>query len=189
MAAYLFLLFALITRVVPHPGLWSFTAVGAMLIYFGARRSWREFAIPFAALIAADFILTTYFYHYAFRPQDYLLTWAWYAMAFALGRILLSARASFIRVAASALLGPTSFFVLSNFAVWAMDSASTMYPRSFAGLNMSFVAGLPFYRNDLVATSIFLAIAFGVPALVRRTVDSRTPEQVPVPVSSRIPRG
>jgi hypothetical protein len=64
-----------------------------------------------------------------------------------------------------------------------------MYPRSFAGLNMSFVAGLPFYRNDLVATSIFLAIAFGVPALVRRTVDSRTPEQVPVPVSSRIPRG
>ena len=112
MAAYLFLLFAVLTRVVPHAGWWNFTAVGAMLIYFGARRPWREFIAPFAALIAVDFVLTSFVYHTAFRPQDYLLTWAWYAMAFALGRILLSARTSFVRVAVSALLGPTSFFVL-----------------------------------------------------------------------------
>jgi len=182
MAAYLFLIFAVLTRVVPHPDWLNFTAVGAMLIYFGARRPWREFIIPFAALLAVDFALTTFVYHYAFRPQDYLLTWAWYAMAFALGRILLSARTSVVRVAASALLGPTSFFLLSNFAVWV---GSAMYAHTLGGLVTCYVAALPFYRNDLISTGFFLALAFGVPVLVRRSLDSRAPEQVPVPVSSQ----
>jgi hypothetical protein len=186
MAAYLFLLFALLTRVVPHEGWWNFTAVGAMLIYFGARRPWREFVAPFAVLIAADYCLTTYVYHFAFRPQDYLLTWAWYAMAFALGRILLSARTSFVRVAVSALLGPTSFFVLSNFAAWL---ELTQYPKTLPGLAASYIAGLPFYRNDLVSTGFFLALAFGVPVLVRRTLDSRTSAPVPVTISSENRRG
>lgn len=185
MAAYLFLIFAVLTRVVPHPGLWNFAAVGAMLIYFGARRPWREFVIPLVALAVVDYSLTVFAYHTAFRAQDYLLTWAWYAMAFALGRILLSARTSVVRVAASALLGPTSFFVLSNFGVWA---GGTMYARTLDGLIVCYVAGLPFYRNDLISTSFFLAIAFGVPVLVRRSLDSRTPDAVPVRVSSQNPR-
>jgi hypothetical protein len=186
MAAYLFLLFALLTRLLPHPGWMNFTAVGAMLIYFGARRPWREFIVPLTALIVVDFVLTNFVYHYAFQPQGYLLTWAWYAMAFALGRILLSTRTSVVRVAASALLGPTSFFVLSNFAVWV---GSSMYTRTLDGLVTCYVAALPFYRNDLVSTGLFLALAFGVPVLVRRTLDSRTPTPVPVTISSQNPRG
>jgi hypothetical protein len=188
MAAYLFLIFALLTRLLPHAGWLNFTAVGAMLIYFGARRPWREMVVPLAALIVADYCLTVFVYHYAFHPQAYLLTWAWYAMAFALGRILLRARTSVVRVAASALLGPTSFFVLSNFAVWAMDSTGITYAHTLNGLVACYVAALPFYRNDLVSTSLFLALAFGVPALVRRTAESRTPERVPVRVSSQNPR-
>jgi hypothetical protein len=185
MAAYIFLLFAILTRVVPHPGWLNFTAVGAMLIYFGARRPWREVVAPLAALIAVDFCLTTFVYHYAFQPEAYLLTWAWYAMAFALGRILLRARTSVLRVAASAFLGPTSFFVLSNFAVWAMDSTGITYARTLGGLVTCYVAALPFYRNDLVSTGLFLALAFGVPVLVRRSLESRTPEPVPAPVVGR----
>ena len=186
MVAYLFLLLALLTRLVPHQALPGFTAVGAMLIYFGARRSWRELIAPLAVLIGVDFVLTTFVYHSVFRPQDYLLTWAWYAMAFALGRILLSASTSALRVAASALLGPTSFFVLSNFAVWA---ASSMYTRNLDGLVKCYAAGLLFYRNDLASTSLFLALAFGVPVLVRRSLDARNSAPVPVPISSRNLRG
>lgn len=189
MAAYLFLIFAILTRVVPHAGWWNFTAVGAMLIYFGARRSWREIVAPLAALIVVDYCLTVFVYHYAFQPQSYLLTWAWYAMAFALGRILLHTRTSVIRVAASALLGPTSFFVLSNFAVWAMDTTGITYARTLGGLGTCLAAGLPFYRNDLASTGLFLGLAFGVPVLVRRTIEARTAVRVPVTVSSQNPRG
>jgi hypothetical protein len=186
MAAYLFLLFAVLTRVMPHAGWWNFSAVGAMLIYFGARRPWRELIAPLTALMVVDFVLTDFVYHYAFHPQDYLLTWAWYAMAFGLGRILLSTRTTFVRVAASALLGPTSFFLLSNFAVWA---AGTMYARTLDGLVTCFVAGLPFYRNDLISTGFFLAIAFGVPVLVRRTVEARAMgSETPAPIQSQTPR-
>jgi hypothetical protein len=83
----------------------------------------------------------------------------------ALGQILLKARTTFVRVAAGALLGPTSFFLLSNYAVWA---GSGMYPKSLSGLGACFVAALPFYRNDLMSTALVAGLAFGVPVLVRR---------------------
>jgi len=165
MFAYLLLLIAVLTRVMPHAGWLNFTAVGGALLYFGARRPWREMLIPLAALMATDYFLTAYTYHYAFRWQGYVTTWAWYLMAMALGVILLSAKTTFVRGAAGALLGPTSFFVVSNYAVW---SAGGMYPHSLSGLAACYAAAIPFYRNDLVSTSIVVAVAFGVPVLVRR---------------------
>jgi hypothetical protein len=63
------------------------------------------------------------------------------------------------------LLGPTSFFVLSNYPVWV---SSTMYPHTMDGLTACYVAAIPFYRNDLVSTALVAGLAFGVPVLVRR---------------------
>jgi hypothetical protein len=166
MFAYLLLLIAVLTRVLPHAGWWNFTAVGGALLYFGARRPWREMLVPLAALVATDYYLTAFSYHYAFRWQAYATTWAWYAAAMALGWILLHARVSVVRVGAGALLGPTSFFVVSNYAVWAANGG--MYPHSLSGLLACYAAGVPFYRNDLASTTIVLAAAFGVPALLRR---------------------
>jgi hypothetical protein len=170
MIAYLLLLVALITRVVPHAGWFSFTAVGGALLYFGARRSWREMLAPLAAFMAADFYLTLFTYHYAFHWQEYLPTWMWYIAAMALGQILLRSRTTLPRFGAAVLLGPTSFFLISNFAVWA---AGTMYVKSFGGLLTCYAAGLPFYRNDLLSTAIVAGAAFGVPVLVRRIQQSR----------------
>ena len=53
------------------------------------------------------------------KREGPLHTWAWYLMAMALGLILLHAKTTVVRVAAGALLGPTSFFLVSNYAVWA----------------------------------------------------------------------
>ena len=89
MVAYLLLLVAVLTRVLPHAGWMNFTAVGGALLYFGARRPWREMLAPLAVLMATDYFLTVFAYHYAFRWQVYLPTWAWYVMAMALGQILL----------------------------------------------------------------------------------------------------
>lgn len=165
MPAYLLILVAVLSRLLPHPEWLNFTAVGGALLYFGARRSWSEMQAPLAALIVTDYCLTVFTYHYAFVWTAYLTTWAWYVAAMALGHILLHARTTFMRVAAGVVLGPTSFFVVSNYAVWA---GSAMYPRTWAGLAACYVAAIPFYRNDLASTAIVCALAFGVPVLVRR---------------------
>lgn len=165
MAAYLLLVVAVLSRVVPHPDWLNFTAVGGALLYFGARRGWREMLAPLAALVATDYFLTVYTYHYAFRWQAYVTTWAWYLAVMALGWILLRSRTTFLRVAAGVVLGPTSFFLVSNYAVWI---GGDMYPRTLAGLGACYAAAIPFYRNDLVSTAIVAGLAFGVPVLLRR---------------------
>jgi hypothetical protein len=174
MIAYLLLLVAVLTRVMPHAGWMNFTAVGGALLYFGARRPWREMAAPLAVLITTDYYLTTFSYHYSFHWAAYVTTWAWYAAALALGWILLSGRTTWARVAAGAILGPTSFFIVSNYAVWA---SSGMYPHTLGGLGACYLAAVPFYRNDLLSTTIVLGLAFGVPALVRR-MQPQTPAAV-----------
>ncbi len=165
MSAYLLLLFAVLSRIVPHPDWLNFTAVGGALLYFGARRTWREMLAPLAAFMATDYFLTVFAYHYSFRLTSYVTTWAWYAAAMVLGHVLLHNRVTFVRVAAGVLLGPTSFFVVSNYAVWA---AGGMYPNTLQGLIACYTAALPFYRNDLLSTAVVAGLAFGVPVLVRR---------------------
>jgi len=171
MIAYLLVLAALLSRFLPlaggtfHVGWMNFTALGGVLLYFGARRGLREMIAPLALLMVGDFVLTTSVYHYGFSWQAYVPTWIWYAAAMLLGRILLSERLSSLRVAAGALLGPTSFFLISNYAVWA---GGGMYPHTAGGLGVCYVAGLPFYRNDLISTALVSAAVFGLPVLVRR---------------------
>jgi hypothetical protein len=165
MPAYLLLVFAILSRLVPHPGWLNFTAMGGALLYFGARRPWREMLAPLAALMATDYLLTVFTYHYAFRWQAYLTTWVWYFAVMALGWILLRTRTTFLRVAAGVVLGPTSFFIVSNYAVWV---GSDMYPPTLGGLMACYAAAIPFYRNDLISTAIVAGLAFGAPVLVRR---------------------
>lgn len=165
MPAYLLLLAAVLSRLMPHPDWLNFTAVGGALLYFGARRSWREMLAPMAALMATDYCLTVFTYHYNFHWQDYTITWMWYLMAMVLGSILLRTRTTVARVATGALLGPTSFFLVSNYVVWV---AGTMYPLTMGGLVACYAAALPFYRNDVASTALVAGLAFGVPVLVRK---------------------
>ena len=70
------------------------------------------------------------------------------------------------RCAAAAVLAPTSFFLVSNYAVWAMPGS--WYPHTLAGLGACFLAALPFYRNDLISTSLVVAAVWGLPAMAHR---------------------
>jgi hypothetical protein len=165
MSAYLLIVLAVLTRVMPHPGWFNFTAVGGSLLFFGARRPLRQAILPVLALMATDYYLTVFAYNYPFHAQDYVITWVWYAAVLLLGRVLLADRRSVGRVAAGVVLSSTSFFLATNFAAWAVLG---MYPHNGAGLMMSYAAGLPFYRNDLISTGLVAGLAFGLPALVRQ---------------------
>lgn len=167
MGAYLLLLVAVASRflVVPHVPWLNFTAVGGSLLYFGARRRWWEMALPLGALMASDYYLTVKVYSYPFNWSAYGTTWMWYFAAMVLGAILLRSRTTFPRFAAAVLLGPTSFFIVSNFSVWV---GSVMYPHTFGGLVACYEAGIPFYGNDLLATALVAGLAFGLPEALRR---------------------
>jgi hypothetical protein len=178
MIAYLLLVLAVLSRVfvLPHTDWMNFVALDGALLYFGARRPLKEMAAPLAMFMATDYCLTVYAYRYAFHWQAYVITWAWYAAAIVLGWILLSTKVSWVRGTAAAILGPTSFFVVSNYAVWA---SSGMYPHTLAGLSACYAAAIPFYRNDLASTALVLLTAFGLPALVRR-IQAQQAQTVPV---------
>lgn len=166
MAAFVLILVAVITRVLPHAGWFNFTAVGGSLLYFGARRPLRESALALLPLMATDYYLTAIVYRMPFHAQDYVVTWLWYAAALVLGSLLLRKRTSVLRVVSASLLASTSFFAVSNYAVWV---GSGMYPHTLAGLTACYAAAIPFYRNDLVSTLLVSSLAFGIELLVRRS--------------------
>jgi hypothetical protein len=170
MFAYFLILIGVLGHAIPHPGL-PFTAVGGSLLYFGARRPLWQGIFPVVAFAASDYYLTTHVYGFPFAVQGYLLTWAWYAAVVVLGALLLKSRSSVARIASATLLASTSFFLVSDFAVWA--SQPGLYPHTLSGLMACYVAALPFYRNDLVSTAIVAGLVFGVPMLMRQIETSK----------------
>jgi hypothetical protein len=160
MLAYLFVIFAVLSRMpfMPHP--WNFTPVAASLLYFGARGSRRQLWVPFALLAASDVILTKFVYSYQFS-WDHFVTWAWYAAILWLGSQLRE-NSNWLRIAGAALASSISFFVVSNFAVWACWN---MYPKTLSGLMTCYAAGLPFFRRGIAGDMLFTAAMFGLPAL------------------------
>jgi len=169
MAAYLLIVLAVVSRVVPHAWM-NFTAVGAGLLYFGARRPLREMALPVLSLMATDYYLTVFAYHYPWHASAYLITWVWYAAVVVLGRIMLKRQVTVTRVIGATVLASTSFFLVSNYAFWV---GGMMYPHTMAGLGACFVAGLPFYRNDLLSTAVVTGLAFVLGVLAKRLNEQR----------------
>jgi hypothetical protein len=160
MLAYVFVLLAVASRLLylPHP--WNFSPVAAALLYFGARGSRRQMWMPVVLLIAADLILDKYTYHYPFS-RDLFLTWGWYAGMVWLGTNLRE-NAKWLRIAGAALSGSVSFFLISNFGVWA---ATNIYPKSASGLMLCYAAGVPFFRSTLAGDLLYTAAMFGLPVL------------------------
>lgn len=167
MIAYLVLLLAALSRLLPHAlhgaGL-NFTAVGGGLLFFGARRPRWQALIAMALLALTDVYLTRVVYGMPFHLRGYVVTWAWYAAVCLLGSGLLR-KVTTLRVVAGVAASATSFFLLSNLVVWI---GSGMYPHSAPGLVACYVAALPFYANDLVSTGLIAGVLFGLPVLAAR---------------------
>ncbi|WP_437227230.1 DUF6580 family putative transport protein [Planctomicrobium sp. SH661] len=70
------------------------------------------------------------------------------------------------------LAGPTLFFLISNFGAWAFD-LGIGYARNLPGLMQAYVAGIPFYKNQLISTVCFSLILFSPVGI--RTLLSQSP--------------
>src|ERR1700721_3608718 len=169
MLAYLFVLLTIAVRFLPFAGplnvlphAWHFAPPAASLLFFGARGSAPQMWIPLVVLAATDVVLTKFIYVYPFS-WDQLVIWAWYAGILWLGTNLRE-KAGFWRVVGAAVTSSVSFFLISNFAVWAAWPG--MYPRSFSGLMMSYSAGIPFFRGTAESDLFFSLAMFGTPVLL-----------------------
>jgi hypothetical protein len=159
MLAYLFLLLAVAVRFLPHP--WMFTPVVGALLFFGARGSRRQLWIPVVLLALSDVLLTKFVYGFPFG-WDYLVTWAWYGAIVWLGTNLHN-NAKLPRVIVAALASSLSFFLISNFTVWAYWN---LYPKNLHGLELTYVAGLPFFRHALEGDLLFTVAMFATPVML-----------------------
>ncbi len=147
-----------LARLVPHP--WNFTPMMALGLYAGAKSKKLRTGVlvTLLALFLSDAVMGFY------RGM-------WYVYAASLIPVLAG---RFIRrqdgvgaIVAGGLLSSLSFFVITNFMVWA---TGTLYPHTFSGLAACFVAGLPFYRNQLLGDAFYTAALFGSHALISRLI-------------------
>lgn len=64
-----------------------------------------------------------------------------------------------------ALVGACAFYLITNFAVWALG---TMYPHTASGLAACYAAAVPFFRNAAIGDVGFALGLFGLHALATR---------------------
>lgn len=74
------------------------------------------------------------------------------------------------KIALASVAAPTTYFLLSNLAVWANPSptAGLMRPPTFQGLLMTYADGLPFYPPSVASTIIFSSLFFSLYFLLTR---------------------
>jgi hypothetical protein len=117
-----------------------------------------------ALLAASDVFLNKFIYHYPVS-WDLLVTWAWYAAVVFLG----SGLRRHLKpqwIMGSALASSVSFFVLSNFAVWA--AYDDMYPKTFSGLMTCYAMAIPYFRGTFAGDLVFTAVLFSVPVVIKQ---------------------
>ena len=160
MLAYIFVLVAVAIRFMPHP--WQFTPVAASLLFFGARGSRKRIWLPLVLFAISDLLLNRFVYAYPFT-WDQTVIWAWYGAILLLGTALRKTSKP-VPIIGAALGSSISFFLVSNFMVWA---AGTMYPLTWAGLLTCFEAAVPFFRHTLEGDLLFTSVMFATPAVLR----------------------
>jgi hypothetical protein len=150
------ILAAAASRLIPHPP--NVTPIAAMALFGGAHLSDGRLAlaIPLAAMVASDLVIGLH----ALLP----LVYASFALIVGIG-LWLRPRVSAPRVAAAALAGSVTFFLITNFGVWAWGS---LYPKTLDGLLAAYVAAIPFFRNTLFGDAVYVAMLFGGFALLQR---------------------
>ena len=141
---------------------WSgFSPVIAIALFAGLiiKQKDMSFMLPLLALFISDAViqflysqdLFPYAGFYNGQWKNYLLLMG----ATFLGWVLKGRSNGSLIV--GAIAAPTVFFLISNFMVWT-GTSEAIYAKSFSGLITCYEAALPFYKNSLIATLVFLPV-------------------------------
>jgi len=140
----------------------GFSPIIAIALFSGMiiKDKGQSFLLPLIALFLSDVVIEV-----LYRMQWFAFAGLYKYQFFNYALLLLSTAIGWalkgrnvVSVFAGAVAAPTAFFFLSNFSVWYTAAPETFYSQDFKGLMQCLEAGLPFYRNALVATVIFLPV-------------------------------
>jgi hypothetical protein len=140
------------SRLVPHP--WNFTPLIAMALFGGAKleKPWWAVAATLASLALGDLALGLFPYEG--------MAWVYgTSVLIVLIGTLLKRRTGVLTTLLATLGSGILFFGVTNFGVWA---GGHLYPSTPAGLVTCYVAGLPFYRNQLFGDLVYTGALFGL---------------------------
>jgi hypothetical protein len=147
---------AALLRIAPHP--FNFAPIGAMALFAGAmiRTRWMALALPLVALLAGDIFI-------GFHKLMFVV-YTSFAVSVVIGRWLARSR-SVMKLGGAVFLGALQFFLVTNFALWALGG---FYPQTGAGLAACYLAGIPYFCNTLAGDIVYSAVLFGGYALAER---------------------
>ena len=150
------ILSAAASRLIPHPP--NFTPIAAIALFGGAYFPFKSMAffVPLFCLLLSDLIIGLH----GLMPVVY----GCFALIVCIG-FRLRTRKSALSIAVAVLVSSISFFVITNFGVWALGA---WYPKTIEGLTACYVAAIPFFRNTLLGDVTYTAMLFGGFALLER---------------------
>jgi hypothetical protein len=145
----------------PEIALSGFSPVIAIALFSGYFFNKKEslFTLPLLSLLLSDLFIHGLYQQGVFEyPGIYGGQWKNYLLLLSATLVGVLVRGSSYRsLSLGAIAGPTMFFILSNLMVWSASSEA-VYAKTFGGLMTCYTAGLPFYRNSLVGTFVFLPL-------------------------------
>ena len=168
-----------LTRLLPHPP--NFTPVGALALFAGmyiTQKTKWGLLVPLVVLFTTDIFIGTY--EWKLMAVVYLSFLAYVGIG-----ALVAKKKHIATVLAGTLGGATLFYLTTNFAVWALNSAA--YEPTLAGLMASYTMALPFFKFTLLGDVFFVAVFIGSYELAVRYVfkESFAKKKEVVPVLSK----
>lgn len=156
-------------RFLPHPA--NFAPIAAIALFSGAYLNrWYAFVLPLGAMVMSDIFLGLHSLIWA--------TWGSFALTGLIG-LWIRKHKNLRRVLLGSLAASLFFYLLTNWAVWAI---TPLYPKTPAGLLASYIAAVPFFRNTLLGDLFYSGLFFGlyesVAMVVRRRNASRVSEAI-----------
>ena len=143
------------SRLLDHPHNFVPLAAMAMTVGYYLQSKWG-WVVAISALFVSDLFIG--FYHLPVM----LAVYGSYILSWVLGRLARSGGRG--KLLPMSLFGSISFFLITNFAVWAFTS---MYAKTVSGLMLSYTMAIPFFKWTLAGDLLFLGIFIAIMELAK----------------------